>query len=537
LSAHALWARTFELLRSGGVAAAICGSLCLGSTNAVNATETSVLSAPRNASATATTVFKRPVTAAPVANTATPNEAAPLEWRVRSPKSASSASTAKSAKPAASESVVFKKPAQKSDVKLAQYEAEVNAADASGPVLRAANESVLLPPPSKASTKPTTAPKRLSPANPSALRSVKQAPDEDVTTRPRSAEPMTDGPADRSNPRRYAEEVPGETTTQPNTADDIFGNPSSPTTPAAPPAASDSPAVTMPPADAPTTETPAAPSEIPTTPAPPTAVDPPMTTDPPGRLTVPEESPLPSTPADARDAEIREFLFGRKDADDSRGVGELGDCDKTNKEVLGKRVIDISVDISPKASDIDSAWSYDRPWKDVTGKTMFVGRPLKVDPTSREAIFQVAGGGQRRVKLQDISPAEQGYFLAIYPLPIECPLIDETFEPRSWVASTYVWKASAACHKPLYFEDVHLERYGHSVGPILQPFASSAHFFATIPILPYKMGVHPPHECMYTLGYYRPGNCAPYMLDPIPLSARGALFQAGAVVGGVVAIP
>jgi hypothetical protein len=39
------------------------------------------------------------------------------------------------------------------------------------------------------------------------------------------------------------------------------------------------------------------------------------------------------------------------------------------------------------------------------------------------------------------------------------------------------------------------------------------------------------------LGYYRPGSCAPYYLDPIPLSVRAALFEAGAWVGGVAIFP
>ena len=123
------------------------------------------------------------------------------------------------------------------------------------------------------------------------------------------------------------------------------------------------------------------------------------------------------------------------------------------------------------------------------------------------------------------------------PVPKECSLGDLTFEPRNWVPSTFMWKASGLCHKPLYFEDVHLERYGHSHGPLLQPIISGARFFLTIPALPYLMGLEPPDECLYTLGYYRPGDCAPYMLDPIPLSVRGALFQAGAVTGMVAIIP
>lgn len=121
--------------------------------------------------------------------------------------------------------------------------------------------------------------------------------------------------------------------------------------------------------------------------------------------------------------------------------------------------------------------------------------------------------------------------------PRECGLGDKTFEPRVWAPTTFTWKASGLCHKPLYFEDVHLERYGHSWGPYLQPIISGGHFFLTVPVLPYKMGLYPPGECMYTLGYYRPGNCAPYMLDPLPLSVRAALFEGAAWTGMVYAIP
>ncbi len=99
------------------------------------------------------------------------------------------------------------------------------------------------------------------------------------------------------------------------------------------------------------------------------------------------------------------------------------------------------------------------------------------------------------------------------------------FAGRDFAPTLFTWKAAGTCHKPLYFEDVQLERYGHSWNPILQPFVSGAHFFVSVPLLPYKMGLRPPNECVYTLGYYRPGNCAPYMLEPIPLSLRAAVFQ------------
>ena len=115
--------------------------------------------------------------------------------------------------------------------------------------------------------------------------------------------------------------------------------------------------------------------------------------------------------------------------------------------------------------------------------------------------------------------------------PESCPLPDEVYTRKAPTPITYTWKASALCHKPLYFEDVQLERYGHTICPLLQPALSGARFWLTIPILPYLMGVNPPNECIYDLGYYRPGSCAPNMLDPIPISLRGGLMQAGATVG------
>lgn len=122
--------------------------------------------------------------------------------------------------------------------------------------------------------------------------------------------------------------------------------------------------------------------------------------------------------------------------------------------------------------------------------------------------------------------------------PFECSIDDGSLHAgRCWDQTTYMWKASALCHKPLYFENEQLERYGHSFSPCIQPFVSGAHFFTRLPVLPYCMGVEPPCECIYTLGHYRPGNCAPYMCDPIPLSLRGALFEAGAVTGVSAILP
>ena len=91
------------------------------------------------------------------------------------------------------------------------------------------------------------------------------------------------------------------------------------------------------------------------------------------------------------------------------------------------------------------------------------------------------------------------------------------------------------CHKPLYFEDEQLERYGHSFSPCFQPFISGAHFFCTLPVLPYCMGVEPPCECIYALGHYRPGSgptCATRCR-----SASACVFEAGVVTGAAAILP
>ncbi len=150
----------------------------------------------------------------------------------------------------------------------------------------------------------------------------------------------------------------------------------------------------------------------------------------------------------------------------------------------------------------------------------------------REELRQVASD---TISTIDLSIRVEGN--AGEDFPYECPVSQGSHQPRQWPQITYNWKASAICHKPLYFEQVQLERYGHSWGPFVQPVMSGAHFFGTLPILPYKMGIRTPTECVYTLGYYRPGSCAPYMIDPIPFTWRAALFETGAVTGISFAVP
>ena len=141
---------------------------------------------------------------------------------------------------------------------------------------------------------------------------------------------------------------------------------------------------------------------------------------------------------------------------------------------------------------------------------------------SRGGLYARSGKPARKT-VNTAQPDDLGYRRGRLGFPFECSIDDGTWHAgRCWEQTTYLWKASALCHKPLFFEDEQLERYGHSYTPCFQPIISGAHFFTRLPILPYCMGVEPPCECIYALGHYRPGNCAPYMCNPIPLSPRGA---------------
>ncbi len=115
-------------------------------------------------------------------------------------------------------------------------------------------------------------------------------------------------------------------------------------------------------------------------------------------------------------------------------------------------------------------------------------------------------------------------------------VIGGSLADRRPVDMVYFWDATALCYQPIYFDDVNLERYGYSHG-VLEPFAGAIHFFGTIPILPYKMGMHPPRECVYALGFYRPGSPAPYQTSRLGWSWRGAVCEAAAIGAFMAWIP
>ncbi len=110
-------------------------------------------------------------------------------------------------------------------------------------------------------------------------------------------------------------------------------------------------------------------------------------------------------------------------------------------------------------------------------------------------------------------------------------------ETRPWALQCFHWTAPNSNHKPLYFEDVNLERHGYTYGRLLQPYLSGAKFFSTFAILPYKMALDGPCQNIYTLGHYRPGSCAPYERYTVPFELYPTLVEAGAITALFVIFP
>ena len=81
--------------------------------------------------------------------------------------------------------------------------------------------------------------------------------------------------------------------------------------------------------------------------------------------------------------------------------------------------------------------------------------------------------------------------------------------PSSFQDRIAMWRAPNIRYQPLYFEDVALERYGHTSGLWRQPLRSAAHFAASGFLLNYNLAQQRPWTCDSPYGFFRPGSPAP----------------------------
>jgi hypothetical protein len=92
------------------------------------------------------------------------------------------------------------------------------------------------------------------------------------------------------------------------------------------------------------------------------------------------------------------------------------------------------------------------------------------------------------------------------------------------------------CFRPLYYEEINLERYGRTAG-LVQPALSGAHFFGSVALMPYKFVVWPPRSCVCSNGFSRCTDCRPPGYRECVWSWTAAAVEAGVVAGIVLALP
>jgi hypothetical protein len=162
------------------------------------------------------------------------------------------------------------------------------------------------------------------------------------------------------------------------------------------------------------------------------------------------------------------------------------------------------------------------------------------DDSKGETVLEPCGGMAAHV-----SELTVGIMLPTGVLPqnvaAQCAATSPPTEDRRrigpWTLTEYHWYASCLRHRPLYFEDIGLERYGHATCRGLQPLVSALRFFTSAAALPYKMTLEHSHSCIYALGHPRPGDCTPRYYWRPPLRISPGLIEAGTVVGLIFLLP
>jgi hypothetical protein len=251
------------------------------------------------------------------------------------------------------------------------------------------------------------------------------------------------------------------------------------------------------------------------------------------------EFPAVREPASVQRGGLRSLIQEPEEIDIDQG-GFAGDepanlldrsCDYYRSQLFSTNIQDIGLDISPPRSSANSANQNrtSRNWTDRSGNVIASGKLVDM-----QRGYVILDNGQR-IAYGRLGEPDLIVIADYWNLPRTCGVADRGNVYRSWHPMTYAYTASSVCHKPLYFENIQLERYGHSHGPLLQPIHSVAHFFVRLATLPYHTALHPANECEYPLGLYRPGDCAPWLKDPIPFSLSGFRRQA-LVTGGWIGI-
>ncbi len=177
----------------------------------------------------------------------------------------------------------------------------------------------------------------------------------------------------------------------------------------------------------------------------------------------------------------------------------------------------------------------------------YVARPPVDDPAKLKRITEIQPyasyepdpDNRAENPCENLCPRPDG--LPCEPTNKACPeevvLSNAPYQSRQFAQTVFGWEASNIFHNPIYFQDIALERYGHTYPCWIQPFASVGKFSLQFAGLPYQMAIDPPCKRIYALGYYRPGECVPKLHYQIPWNTKAALTEAGVVTGLIYLFP
>ncbi|NNJ28132.1 hypothetical protein [Alienimonas chondri] len=220
-------------------------------------------------------------------------------------------------------------------------------------------------------------------------------------------------------------------------------------------------------------------------------------------------SPQAETEADAREpdraaADLNEPIAGDQIAGNAGAGAEQSVCDRLNCLFPPLREIDAGLN-TPTA---------------VLAKTV---RPVRSADGSCERLVPTA--------YRDVAPPED----AVGPCFAATGLLDGTpydCRPRT-LAMPFCFS-----HRPLYFEDPNLERCGISTGPLTQPIVSGAHFFGTVPLLPWWAATRPCNELVRATPYCPPCRKYDFAANYLPPpEAPGALAEGAALSAFFLLLP
>lgn len=113
---------------------------------------------------------------------------------------------------------------------------------------------------------------------------------------------------------------------------------------------------------------------------------------------------------------------------------------------------------------------------------------------------------------------------------------DEEQANRTRQETIVSWTPWTLCYRPLYFEEIELERYGCSAG-CFQPSISAAHFFLGVGLMPYKVATRLPRSCVCSNGFSSCDDVPPPGYEDCQIHWDAAAIEAATLAAIVLSLP